>query len=241
MPDRYQQLGQHPDRAASSPGRSDCPPPPRLERYRARPAGDLRPGAARRRSRVAAGPAAGQGPGRRCAPTCSPSMDARSAQGAAAEANLDAGDLEPRGGRRRTSASRRSCSTRRGIDVQRAARAGLGVPAPDDPPRRELRTGDRARHSARGLRTAAAQAHRPARARGPGPRDRQGGQTGRDRPAACTSRPGGEDAARVDAALLPLAPKSAFVSGQVIRIGPAAAPLERARLGAPAGRQGRRS
>ena len=81
--------------------------------------------------------------------------------------------------------------------------------------------------------------HRPAGAGGLHPLARQGDRRPRHRPrSSSTSPPGAED--QLDSTLrFLLSPRSAYVSGQVVRIGAGRRASARDRLGAPARRQGR--
>ena len=157
---------------------------------------------------------------------------------AAADAGLRRGDLQPR--RRAGQPALQGARVRRHRDrLQRAAARGVGVPAPGHPPRAALRAGDRARHAARGLRRCPAQAVAQRALEGltraVGKEVRNGGTA-----QLVYVRPGGEGELESTLRFL-LSPKSAFVSGQVVRIGPrvSARSVPTTRLGAPADRQGR--
>ena len=154
---------------------------------------------------------------------------------AAAQAKLDAGIFNPDA----APAEQRFKALvfdATGIDSSDRLERGVGVLPPRDPPGapsgRVIVLGTPPADAAD-----AGGSDRPARARGTGPRDRQGGQARRDRPAGL--RPAqGREPARLDAALLPLAQV-----GVRLRPGGARRPARRARrqgrLGRSASRQGR--
>ena len=120
-----------------------------------------------------------------------------------------------------------------------AARRAARLLRPADAQPRDLPSPGRHRHPARDRRRS--RARRPARSRGLHPLARQGGRPRRDRPARVRRR-GCDEGGLLSTLAFLLSPKSAYVSGQVVRIGTTPDHTERRRgdrLAAPARGQGR--